>query len=142
MREILFRGRCTGEDDIYGWVDGFYVRLRDSYKKRESHRIYTGFAECDCGSFYGDCYEVDPETVGQFTGLFDKNGKRIFEGDIVLYRNESAGVVSFVDGAFGVRFGDGTSAMFLCFAAEHSVIIGNIHDDKELVKVYNLFTTY
>lgn len=61
MRDIIFRGRCTGEDDFWDWQEGYYVRLRDPFKNRESHRIYSGFAECDCESFYGDCYEVDPK---------------------------------------------------------------------------------
>ena len=141
MREILYRGKCIKyddmygcvDDDMYGWAQGYYVCLEEIWKKRKTHRIYNGLAEFDCGEFYADYYEVDPETVSQFAGLLDKNGNRIYEGDIILYRENNIGVVDFADGAFGVRFNNGTSAMFLCFAADYSVVIGNIYDNPELL---------
>lgn len=132
MRE--YRGRCIDVDEDYGWVYGYYVNLKDAYKNRETHRIYSGFAEADCGDFFPDWYKVDPNTVGQFTGMLDRDKKRIFKGDIILYRGNSIGVVDFADGAFGVRFNDGTSAMFLCFAADYSEVIGNIYDNPELLR--------
>lgn len=141
MREILFRGRCIGEDDFYGWEEGFYVRLRDPFKNRESHRIYSGFAECDCGDFYGDWYEVDPKTVGQFTGLVDKNGKRIFEGDIVKYHHGKNDynlmmVVWYEDDAhFVFAYSDD---FYYCEHLMNSHIycevIGNIYDNPELLR--------
>lgn len=139
MREILFRGRCTGEDGIYGWVDGFYVRLRDPYKKRESHRIYTGFAECDCGDFYGDWYEVDPKTVGRFTGLFDKEGERIFEGDIVrdifLNSKKMYEVKFTTDYNCGFEpFCEQIHGGHMLLEPEDCEVIGNIHDNPELME--------
>ena len=145
MREILFRGEYTETGD---WVKGFYVRLHDD-KGNESHRIYPGYAETDCGDYYPDFYEVDPATVGQFTGLTDKNGKKIFEGDIVRGRHwtsyndkkpedfhlwrvdwsEKSGLITFVDSPT-------TKAIMSIhdFADFGEVeVIGNIHDNPELL---------
>jgi len=87
MRENmgLHRGKRT---DTGEWEEGFYVHLYD-HKGNESHRIYPGYAETDCGDFYPDWFEVDPETVGQYTGHTDMKRKKVFEGDIVQrYKTE------------------------------------------------------
>lgn len=57
---LLSKGKRT---DNGKWVEGFYVHLHDG-RGHESHRIYSGYAESDCGEFYLDFFEVDPDTVG------------------------------------------------------------------------------
>ena len=127
MEENIYRGGWIKNGE---WIEGYYVFLNDT------HYIVEAGSE-DWGD-NGEWFQVVPKSIGQYSGLKDKNGKKIFKGDIILYRENNVGVVDFADGAFGVRFSDETSAMFLCFAADYSVVIGNIYDDKELAKVYNL----
>lgn len=86
---------------------------------------------------------VDPKTVSQFTGLTDRNGKEIYEGDILVYGGQHKHVVEFKHGMFGYTLMDG---WFLGYGSnpnftfnpldkskEHEVI-GNIHDNPELLK--------
>lgn len=75
MRQIVFRGKRIDNGE---WVYGFYALFASN--KGLKYGIYTG-AETGCVI----PYEVAPETVGQFTGLTDKNGKKIFEDDIIRY---------------------------------------------------------
>ena len=133
-REILFRGRTVSESEYLDdgeWIEGFYTCFNG-----DEHRIYTGYAETDCGDYYPDWFNVIPETVGRFTGLTDKNGKRVFEGDII-YMGLFPYVVKYdVENARYMLFTSRGSKRdgFNAFTMETHEVIGNIHDDPELLK--------
>lgn len=132
MREIWFRGkRCDNGEWVYG-------SLLNPYRKKPLIAHYENGQE-----ILGYTVEVIPDTVGQYTGLKDKNGKRIFEGDILIYVvdgeydvNEKYLVV-FVDdeAAFKVRFY--YIGKFACYddiaPCEKLEIIGNVHDNPEFL---------
>lgn len=145
MGEVLFRGKRLDNDE---WVNGYYVRLYDG-KGHETHRIYPGYAETDCGDYYPDWFEVDPKTVGQFTGLYNGAEQRIFDGDIVRYdeklfvvqrEDETPGgswsctayILQRIGWSGGLSFEDTIDEYYNEICVE---IIGNIHDNADLLKL-------
>lgn len=139
MREILFRGKSIMHGD---WVYGYLNQHRGNIRydcdcepiADECYYINDWQAKIDNG-MYGQDYKVDPETVGQFTGLTDRNGVKIFEGDIVLHKGE-CGLVgySYDYGIFEVDF-DYCFAGFIDISASNCEVIGNIYDNPELLEV-------
>ena len=135
MREVLFRGKTPRQDEHFDdgeWVEGFYTRFNG-----KEHRIYSGYAETDCGDYYPDWYNVRPETVGQYTGLTVPSGK-IFEHDIVTAKFKSNGarfnfIVKYSNENGCYVFDNGRIKAPFC-EIRSVRIIGNIHDNPELLK--------
>ena len=131
MREILFRGKRTDNGE---WIEGFY--------SAEEYNPYIGKIEyIPRIQIIGKCVSlgVIPETVGQYTGLTDKNGKRIFEGDIVKCVSDGEqAVISWLKyfACFGLSF-DGWCCGFDNYddnLPSDFEVIGNIHDNPEILK--------
>ena len=129
MREILFRGKRRDNGE---WVEGDICH-------HDGIVSYIGQSPMD-GSMV--CYELDPSTVDQYTGLTDKNGKRIFEGDIIgtrydfLYPDHvTVEVVKWFRNGWATQEGDYMpDSLTEDGILPYSEIIGNIHDNPELLK--------
>ena len=142
MREILFHGKRADNGE---WVEGDVLQTR----YRSGHIEYQIMPQAPVSS----AYPVLPETVGQYTGLTDKNGKKIFEGDIVKTHYANAQKSDFIEqvvfhnGKFCAYFSNQLCKQWvnLYDGTEHlpqdksvymdSVeVIGNIHDNPELLR--------
>lgn len=129
-REILFRGKRIDNGE---WMEGYVSKYFDGFKTATC--IAWPTRETITGSL---CYDVDPATVGQYTGLTNKNGKKIFEGDVMefdAYGLHYKGKVFFDEGAFCVTCNHPTASTFLIIALYHDAIcVGNIYDNPELME--------
>ena len=121
MREILFRGKRTDNGE---WETGSLVIIRDGCSDKE---VFIA------DKMTGYHTPVIPETVGQYTGLTDKNGKKIFEGDIVReFGGETYQGCYEIDNVLIVEIPDTLLNFEMSYDCEYK-IIGNIHDNPELL---------
>ena len=143
MRDYLFKAKRKDNGE---WVEGFYLHHRESLTDKGDHYIVVALG------FGFDWYSVDPDTIGQYTGLKDKNGKRIFEGDIVHYlyepgagywNSDQHSVIEWKSTGFFMRGIMGTNK-YACstgwlVSTPHGdgkcfEVIGNIYDNPELAE--------
>ena len=142
MREILFRAKDEASNK---WVYGYYVHLPSAAGSVHIMQVPAGNPDESNTAYY-----IIPETVGQFTGLTDKNGKKIFEGDIIHYiddYDDFDGFTRTVDEK-AIILWDKDYCGFACkiigdesedvyswldfFVKPDLAVIGNIHDNPEL----------
>ena len=141
MREILFRGkRCDNGE----WAQGYYIRADHHWHNHGIHKDWITLGASANGGWFAlhNKYAVKAETIGQFTGLTDNNGKKIFEGDIIEWfaQGESErpdfGYIEYDEQSFAWRvcwqkydpdFMEGMQQ-------EYISVIGNIHDNPELLE--------
>ena len=140
-REIEFRGKCVSDSKYAGeWVTGRYVAPNADCKNQSEGLIVKYL-----GGNTTITYHVDPYTVGQFTGLRDKNGVKIFEGDIVEVTSIRYGYKDFMKKmlceivydndlcCFGFLASDRQRCMCTSIPDAEIEVVGNIHDDMSVL---------
>ncbi|ENP2456050.1 hypothetical protein ACDD70_000413 [Listeria monocytogenes] len=137
MREIEFRGKRI---DNREWIYGNLMQFEDSAtfifadeRKGASTLTYAHF-------IINNMHAIDEKTLGQYTGLKDKNGKKIFEGDIVNCKffdrmvGDIAGVINFIDCVWAVSDFK-NKRLYQLIDVDNIEIIGNIHENPDLLEV-------
>lgn len=140
MREIKFRGKNA--DGV--WIFGSLIQGLASNSRVGEFTVSFIIPGLPCSTRGDDfwetrMYRVKPETVGQFTGLHDKNGKEIYEGDIIRIKEPNGGYseaeISFCDkGYFAINHGINDRVIAGFVDKNHIKINGNIYDNPELLE--------
>lgn len=143
MREILFRAKRIDNGE---WVEGYYIYhikrticpIGDSVKPEDEQHVIMqdGFSDWNMPR-NTVVFDIDPETVCQYTGLKDKNGKRIWENDIVSgYFNHKkiTGFIKYGSNAVYYIEREGSYGIHLDNSEDWLEVIGNIFDNPELLK--------
>lgn len=139
MREFKFRGKCVQDSRYAGeWVEGGCAMPDEDCVKKVDEWLIVAYigGNCSCS------YHVIPETVGQFTGLLDKNNKPIYEGDIVKDKSGKVGYIGWLQQECGFVIVWEKSDSRLGHRARGSgykydlslEVIGNIYENKELLE--------
>ena len=153
MREILFRGKRVDNGE---WIKGYYIKATHHWHERGIHEDWIVTGASQNGGWFNihNRHAVVSETIGQYTGLTDENGTKIFEGDYWIDEDEGdIFVVEFRNGQFcfviyGVSgalmeygwdetaggFGECDCEPMTDYTIENIEVIGNIHDHPELLK--------
>ena len=133
MREILFRGKRTDGD---GWVQGSYIECKMSWHRLHPHKAWIVTDARSNGGWFAITgrFPVVNDTVGQYTGLKDKAGRLIFEGDILAWDEKEWGgphteIVAWDYEQLSCRANDWR---------EWCEIIGNIYDNPELLETESI----
>ncbi len=151
-REILFRGKCVDNGE---WVEGDYSHDTDLETSYISGYDYYTDGDGLQRNLYG--YEIIPETRGEYTGLTDKNGKKIFEGDILdlsalmitdfgvvkcgeykdcdMSDDYPCGHVGFYVDIEEMNYKRDYVRKDILFFVSKCKVIGNIHDNPEILEV-------
>ncbi|ECJ9747509.1 hypothetical protein FQR52_13310 [Listeria monocytogenes] len=134
MREIEFRGKAIHpnslEQIVGSWAYGGIFENKIISRNLDMDSHYHGFISE---------IEIDIRTIGQYTGLKDKNGKKIFEGDIVNCKffdrmvGDIAGVINFIDCVWTVSDFK-NKRLYQLIDVDNIEIIGNIHENLELLE--------
>ncbi len=145
MRDVFFRGK---RKDNGVWIEGFLIVCDERYfilPANDFNCFYFAWLKHN-EYVFGMFIEVIPETVGQYTGLTDKNGKKIFEGDIVSitalgndHFQKGARTTACIENYMGNScicvYGGSLGVTLHSILIDHTVeVIGNIHDNPELLK--------
>lgn len=132
MREILFRGKRVGTGE---WVEGQYYKRTYFYGERSiRHYIITSDEDLGYDQEF-EYYEVIPKTVGQFTGVFDKNGKKIFERDIIRASIDWGSDGMYEEGILTVWYDRNVAGFDMSGINMKTIeVIGNNIDNLELLE--------
>ena len=135
MREILFRGKT----DKGEWVEGQLLHFKSSVGAKEFALIVEGCEWDNSNEWFnlGKRAKVIPSTIGQYTGLTDKNGTKIFEGDIVNFKTTAYHFkncrIEYRNSRAGYCAIDKNGCPYPMDKSFKYEVIGNIHDNLELL---------
>ena len=135
MREILFKGKRLDNGE---WITGHLLRYGDGRARMVSSNTDIFCFEKDESIIQTVAHRVDPKTVGQYTGFVDKNGKKIFEGDIVSIYNSKAFLFAVEwNNQYVLKCtsnGVSDNILNVIESPEDVEVVGNIYDNSELIK--------